>query len=791
MRERVEPYISGASPTITLRLMVCSLLAALLLAACTGEPVTPTSDAVTVPVATPMLLGVTLEAPPGGPADPTPGAPPDTIDTTLPQWTILYYASADTEAAPFVWNAINQMEVVGSSDDVRVVADVDWARGDNRTGSQPVRYFISGDTDPNLILSEGAAMLEEANFGDPETLTDFLTWGIDAYPAQKYALILGGYGGGWQGCCLDLDTGDQLGRDALTAPEIGEALASASQQTGRRLDVVAFSASLMSQLDVLQAIQPYAAYAVASPDLVPGAGWDYQSLLGPLVADPSKDGRQLAAHMVADYIGYQRDLLGNPFVAMTATDLSRLPNLITALETVGMSLAESPDAVVTSTEDARRGALAYGQAAPAPVSPLSLVDLHHAAAILAAYAPTVDLEIAARALSVAVEEAAVAYDFGAGLPGSRGISVYWPTTFTEQNDAYRASTALSGWSSFIDRFVATTATNEGPFAAVSANNDQPVSSSQPAVVQAEIVGQQVKSVDFVTSLETADGRYLLLQREQVPPPPATRQIEPPAYLWPDGRQTSGFIWDSIAGYLYDSAGASETVALRTVNQAPGPGQLVASGQFGRANSPSLETASLAFPLSNEVPSHVWHQASAAVGSAYYHQLIARPGDSFTPAQQLLGADNQLETEPGSRLEFDETAVLYRSARPLQDGIYSVGVLGVALGGQATMATVPLTVDSETAVEGFRSYVDGVNNIRFLYPVTWASPAIVGSTVEATAQDGSTRMRLQRFPEWSGDSASLNQDVAATFGPIALLIPGRHPAGYRRGPGSGAHRLRLR
>lgn len=753
---------------INLRLTLYILLLTAMLSSCTGTPAAPSADTGTVPVATPMLLGVTIEAPLDGPSVPTPGSPSGAIDPTLPAWTILYYASADNDSAPYVWNAINQMEAVGSSEQVRVVADVDWAQGDSRTGSQPVRYFIAGDTDPDLILSEGAAMLGEANFGDPETLTDFLTWGIDAFPAQRYALILSGYGGSWHGCCLDLDTGDQQDSDALTSAEIGMALASAAQQTGRSLDIVAFSGSLMSQLDVLQAIQPHAAFAVASPDLVPGAGWDYQSLLGPLVADPSKDGRQLAAHMVADYVAYQRDLLGNPFVAMTATDLSRLPTLITALETLGLSLSQSPDAVVTATQDARRGALAYGQAVSSATPSVSLVDLQHAAAILAAYAPTVDLEIAARAVNVAVQEAAVAFDFGPGLPGARGISVYWPATATNELSSYADSTSLGGWLSFLDRFVEVSAGNEAPFVAVSAGIDQPVSSSQPAVVQSEVVGQQIQSVDFVTSLETSDGRRLLLQREQVPSPPTTRQVEPPAYLWPDGRQTSGFIWDSIAGYLYDSAGTSETVALRTVNQAPGPGQLVSPGQFGRANSAALESATLVFPLSNEVPSHIWHEASAN-GSSLYHQLLARPGDSFTPALQLLDDGGRLELEPGARLEFDESAALYRSARPLQDGAYSVGVLGVALGGQSNLSSVQVTVDSETAVEGFRSYVDGVNNLRFLYPVTWTTPAIVGDTVEASAQDGSTRMRLQRFPEWAADSAALNQDVAATFGPIALLF----------------------
>lgn len=720
-----------------------------------------------------MLLGVTIEAPSGTTATPTPASPRVQADPNLPAWTILYYASADNEAAPYVWRSLNQMELVGSSEQVRIVADVDWPQDNATTGSQPVRYFVDADPDPNLVLSNGAAMLEEANFGAAETLTDFLAWGMQAFPARQYALILGGYGGGWQGCCLDIDTGRKGGADHLSLAEITSALEAARTLTGESLSVIAFSGSLMNQIEVLQALQPYAGYAVASPELVPAAGWDYQTFLGALVADPAMDGRQLAAQMVADYVSYQRDLLGNPFVAMTATDLSRVTALTTAVDTLGLALTQSPEPLIVAAGDAWRGAQSFGQALTSAAEPASLLDLHQAATILATVAPTVDLEVAARAVAVAVEEAAIAYDYGSGLPGARGIAVYWPDSVAALDSNYLQTTRLTGWASFLNRFASVMESNRAPTVEVTANSEQPVSSSQPGLVQAEVIGQQLTGIEFTTALETADGRQLLVQQEKVPPPTAPIFVEPPAYFWPDGRQTAGFVWDSVAGYLYDSNGTAETVVLRTVNQAPGPGQLVVSGTLSRAGAEDSIESVLSFPLTNEVQSHVWHKAKP---SALVGEVPVTVGDSFTPFQYLLGASNALELEPGARLVFDETPALYRSARRLPDNRYFVGIMANALGQQTALADVELLVDSGTAVDGYRSHVDAANRFRFLYPENWTAPTAVGEVIEATARDGATQMRLQIFPQWTAGGPALSDQVIATFGEIALLFQDEIPRG---------------
>ena len=38
----------------------------------------------------------------------------------------------------------------------------------------------------------------EVNMGDPNTLTDFVKWGLETFPARHTALVLWDHGGGWR-----------------------------------------------------------------------------------------------------------------------------------------------------------------------------------------------------------------------------------------------------------------------------------------------------------------------------------------------------------------------------------------------------------------------------------------------------------------------------------------------------------------------------------------------------------------------------------------------------------------
>ena len=165
----------------------------------------------------------------------------------------------------------------------------------------------------NRIGSQLLEDLGETNMADGDTLVDFVTWAVQSYPADRYALIMSDHGMGWPGGWSDpapggTDPGSaplstRLKEDSIYLSEMDDAFAKIQSSTGLdKLDLVGMDACLMSQMEVYTMLQPYARYAVASEETEPGLGWAYAGFLGRLVNDPGMGADQLAAHIVDTYI---------------------------------------------------------------------------------------------------------------------------------------------------------------------------------------------------------------------------------------------------------------------------------------------------------------------------------------------------------------------------------------------------------------------------------------------------------------------------------------------------------
>ncbi|MGZ3701591.1 MAG: clostripain-related cysteine peptidase, partial [Bdellovibrionota bacterium] len=97
------------------------------------------------------------------------------------EWTFLLYLNGNNNLDSFGKLNLNQMEAVGSSDSVNLVAE--WAsleNGDTR------RLLIKKDSDSVNVTSPALQNLGQTDMGDAKTLEDFIRWGITAYPAKHY-----------------------------------------------------------------------------------------------------------------------------------------------------------------------------------------------------------------------------------------------------------------------------------------------------------------------------------------------------------------------------------------------------------------------------------------------------------------------------------------------------------------------------------------------------------------------------------------------------------------------------
>ena len=144
---------------------------------------------------------------PAAPASPTntpkPFVPPPSISKEGQTWLVMLYQDADDKILEQdIYVDLNEAERAGSSDRVHMVTQMDrYQAGYQGDGdwSSAKRFYITQDSDLQRVGSELVADLGEVNMSDGETLVDFVSWAVDAFPADMYVLILSDHGMGWPG----------------------------------------------------------------------------------------------------------------------------------------------------------------------------------------------------------------------------------------------------------------------------------------------------------------------------------------------------------------------------------------------------------------------------------------------------------------------------------------------------------------------------------------------------------------------------------------------------------------
>jgi hypothetical protein len=375
-------------------------------------------------------------------------------DDTLPPvvgesgtWLVMMYEDADDEILEEdMMFDVNEAELVGSTDQVTMVAQVDrYAGGYAGDGdwTSTKRFLLSQDSDLYTINSQELADLGELDMGDGATLQEFATWAIQTYPAEHYVLILSNHGGGWTGGWSDSDPVVESG---LTMQEIDDALGATLAATGiGAFELVGFDACLMSQLEVMSAITPHARYAVASEETEPLLGWGYAGFLGALTANTAMTGRELGQAIVDSYIaqdirvtddGARAILTGGDFTAqsvaaelskattMTAVDLGAIKDLNAAVNQLAVALAGIDQAPVA---EARAYTQSYESVFGDGSQP-SYIDLGHFLDLILAGVGDPAVIQAIDQVKSALAQAVVGEVHGDERAGSSGISIYFPNS---------------------------------------------------------------------------------------------------------------------------------------------------------------------------------------------------------------------------------------------------------------------------------------------------------------------------------------------------------------------------
>lgn len=346
------------------------------------------------------------------------------------KWTVVAYLAGDCDLARWVFDDLVDMKAAGSNDDVNVIAAFD--------GPLLADAFIAR-LNAGTPLGEDLVMrFNELNMSDPRLLTQVIML-AQAFPAERRLLILGGHGMGWRGALVDENRGRRYfepGRLVLPARgsecdaellrcqqaaqgALNAAIEAQHVEGAPPLDVLAFDACYMGNLESVATFGRHARYLVLSEDQWPGEGFDYRNLLDTLRNDPAIAPEALVRRWVAHSQAYYRGSANRTTpVTLAAIDAAKLPPLVDALVRFAQTLSPRDAAVLAALHEALGSAWRDAATGVVDIKGLAL-------ALLARPLPAACAE-AARTLVQRFDESLVGFCGGATAESTNGLSIYAP-----------------------------------------------------------------------------------------------------------------------------------------------------------------------------------------------------------------------------------------------------------------------------------------------------------------------------------------------------------------------------
>ncbi|MCK9475170.1 MAG: clostripain-related cysteine peptidase [Candidatus Muirbacterium halophilum] len=313
----------------------------------------------------------------------------DNSEEQIADWTVFVYMCADNDLEPFAFFDLNEMEQIGSSKKLNIIALVDrwdgydWKYGPDGT---PVReksdkynmhefsnkywgewstaklYYVTKDEDVNAVSSLEIKDLGEIDTGNPKTLESILGVVMKVYKAKNYFTVIWNHGNGIEGvgyddqASLDKTKTDgkyvYMNKSKLSGPELGKVfsnvVAKITAKDEVKMDMVGFDACLMSMYSHHYELASNGVKTViGSQELEPGNGWPYMDILYYLrkMTDESKavTTNNLATWIARRYIAsYEKDQVT---MACVKTDP------VTALDAVNAKIDALIDKILSSEEN--------------------------------------------------------------------------------------------------------------------------------------------------------------------------------------------------------------------------------------------------------------------------------------------------------------------------------------------------------------------------------------------------------------------------------------------------------
>lgn len=296
--------------------------------------------------------------------------------------------------------------------------------------------------DPSVLqryeVNEKLTLVDEQeldSMGDAHILYDFLSWGVDNYPAEKMGVIFWNHGGAIQGICVD----EIFDNDRLMLFEVETALDRLYDEMTDRFEFIGFDACLMGSIETADLLVPHGRYMYASEETEPGFGWNYTALLTALAQHPDIDGDELGEVLCNGYFAFNRENGLDGSSTLSVTDLAKVDAVLYALNDFAAVLNENMDDPAYLAEVARRASRSEQYFYE------WMIDLGDFAEKMNSLAPE-----ESAALAKAVDDAVIHNVSGSARAYASGLSIFYPTVVdTVALDLYDISFSNPEYTKFI------------------------------------------------------------------------------------------------------------------------------------------------------------------------------------------------------------------------------------------------------------------------------------------------------------------------------------------------------
>lgn len=337
---------------------------------------------------------------------------------------------------------LEEMMDIGSSPSVNIVLQT----GGAKKWANPV---IRSETNQRWLIEQNYMRLLDnigmGNMDKPQSLTDFITWGVKEYPAKKYVLLFWGHGLG----SVDGYGGDEnFGNKKMSVAELQMGMEKAYTITEAKFDLIGFDNCKMAGLETAYALKNYGKYMIASVDYTNKNGWDYKEILQAVHDDPFISTIELGKTIAQGYLSQSEENGEEEDLQQSIIDLSKVDDVMKAWDRFSKKMIQELETLqgFSSILYARFVAEDYADES-------DMVDMVDLSTLIG---NSIDARQEAKEISKSVEKAVVFNMKTPEHPRGRGISIYFPawdkTRFIEKDFIYQSLDFSPHYKEFINKY---------------------------------------------------------------------------------------------------------------------------------------------------------------------------------------------------------------------------------------------------------------------------------------------------------------------------------------------------